>query len=240
MNNPVSENIEIVRQKIAEAARRAGRQPGEITLVAVSKTVSAELVRAAFDAGVSDFGENRIQEAQAKIKALGQDGLRENVRWHFIGHLQTNKAGAAIGMGFELIHAIDSIKLLGVLEEQARKQAKKQRALVEVKLSPEPSKHGVSEEGLMEILAASERAGQKQKQKHISIEGLMGMPPWSARGEDSRPYFARLRALKEKAEKAGFHLPRLSMGMTNDFEVAIEEGATLVRVGTAIFGSRTK
>ena len=234
MENPVSENIGIVRQKIADAARRAGRRPEEITLVAVSKTVSAELVKAAFDAGVADFGENRIQEAEDKIKAMREAGLAQAIRWHFIGHLQTNKTGAAVGLGFELIHAIDSARLLGVLEEQARRRAKKQRALIEVKLSPEPSKHGVSEDGLMEILAASERAG------YISIEGLMGMPPWSARAEEARPYFARLRALKERAEKEGFHLPRLSMGMTNDFEVAIEEGATLVRVGTAIFGGRSK
>ena len=238
MNNPVSENIEIVRRKITDAARRAGRRPEEITLVAVSKTVPAELVKTAVDAGVTDFGENRIQEAQAKIKALAETGLpgtglpAQGIRWHFIGHLQTNKARTAIGMGFELIHAIDSAKLLGVLEEQAQKQGKKQRALIEVKLSAEPSKHGVSEEGLFEILHAA------QRMEHVSIEGLMGMPPWFEEAEKARPYFARLRTLREKAEKEGFHLPRLSMGMTGDFEVAIEEGATLVRVGTGIFGGR--
>ncbi|MDA8389031.1 MAG: YggS family pyridoxal phosphate-dependent enzyme [Nitrospiraceae bacterium] len=231
MQNPVSENIEIVRRKIADAARRAGRKPEEITLVAVSKTVSPELIRAAREAGLTDFGENRIQEAEAKIKALGAG---PGIRWHFIGHLQTNKAGAAIGAGFELIHTIDSVKLLDVLDAQAQKQGKSQRALIEVKLSAEPSKHGVPEEGLFELLRASERAA------HIRIEGLMGMPPYFPEAERARPFFARLRALREKAEKEGFGLAHLSMGMTHDFEIAIEEGATLVRVGTAIFGGRAK
>lgn len=228
MENSIAENIEIIRQKISAAALRSGRRPGGITLVAVSKTVPADLIKAAHEAGVADFGENRIQEAAGKIKTL--PGLP--IRWHFIGHLQTNKAKAAIDMGFELIHTVDSVKLLTVLEEHAKKTGKSQRALVEVKLSEEPSKHGTSEEGLLELLRAAEGA------EHIKIEGLMGMPPYFQEAERARPYFARLRALKEKAEKSGCMLQHLSMGMSHDFEIAIEEGATLVRIGTAIFGGQ--
>ncbi|MDA8326722.1 MAG: YggS family pyridoxal phosphate-dependent enzyme [Nitrospiraceae bacterium] len=236
VKNPLAENIENVRRRIAEAALRAGRRPKEITLVAVSKTVPPALIKAAHEAGLSDFGENRVQEAAAKMRALSgpaESGGAADIKWHFIGHLQTNKARAAIEMGFELIHTIDSIKLLNILEEQAEKAGKSQRALVEVKLSEEPSKHGVqSEEGFYELLRASRKMG------HIKIEGLMGMPPYFTDARKARPYFARLGALRQKAEDEGFHLPHLSMGMSHDFEVAIEEGATLVRIGTAIFGGR--
>ncbi len=235
MKNPLAENIENVRRRIAEAALRAGRRPEEVTLIAVSKTVPPELVKAAYEAGVSDFGENRIQEAGGKIKTLRESGIgqaaeRPPVRWHFIGHLQTNKAGAAIGMGFDLIHTVDSERLLDVLEARAAKAGKSQRALIEVKLSEEPSKHGVSPGGVCSLLRAAQGAG------HIRLEGLMGMPPYFPEAEKARPYFARLRRLRQEAEAEGFHLPHLSMGMSHDFEVAIEEGATLVRIGTAIFG----
>ena len=238
MQNLLAENIENIRRKIETAALRAGRRPEDITLIAVSKTVPADLIKAAYEAGISDFGENRIQEAAGKIKKLpatgsGQAPDRPPIRWHFIGHLQTNKARAATDLGFELIHTVDSIKLLNALEEHAKKAGKRQRALIEVKLSPEPSKHGVFEEGLFELLRASAGAG------YIKIEGLMGMPPYFHGAEKARPYFARLRELKQEAEDRGFQLLHLSMGMSNDFEIAIEEGATLVRIGTAIFGGRT-
>ena len=228
---PLSEKIESVLRRIREAALRAGRDPRDVTLVAASKSVTPEDVLEAFDAGVGDFGENRIQEAKKKMDALPGVPLR----WHFFGHLQTNKANAAIDMGFEIIHSLDSVRLLGLLENHAAKTGKSQRALIEVKLSDEPSKHGATEEGLFEILHAS---GEK-KAPHIKIEGLMTVPPYFSRPEEARPYFARLRALREKAEGV-FHLPHLSMGMSHDFEAAIEEGATMVRIGTLIFGGRTK
>lgn len=226
----MAENIEGVFLRIREAAAKAGRDARSITLVAASKSVSPEKVKEAFGAGLSDFGENRIQEAQKKMGALS--GLP--LRWHFFGHLQTNKANAAMDMGFELIHSVDSVRLLNILETRAAKAGKNQRALVEVKLSVEPSKHGVQEEGLFEILCASRGASR------IKIEGLMMVPPYFTGRQEARPYFARLRALKEKAEAEGFYLPHLSMGMSHDFEAAIEEGATIVRIGTAIFGGREK
>ncbi len=234
MGGPLTENlaedIECVLFRIKRAALRAGREPRQIRLIAVSKTVPAERLKEAFDCGLADFGENRIQEARTKIGSLA--GLP--VRWHFLGHLQTNKAGEAVKMGFELLHSVDSERLLGILENQAAKAGRTQRALIEVKLSAEPSKHGVTEGSFFDLLRASREA------PHIRIEGLMTVPPYSSVPEEARPYFARLRVLKERAQTEGFDLPELSMGMSHDFEVAIEEGATMVRIGTAIFGGRTK
>lgn len=230
MAENLAENVECVLFRIKRAALRAGRDPGQIKLIAVSKTVPAERLKEALDCGVADFGENRIQEAKTKMDSLA--GLP--ARWHFIGHLQTNKAGAAIEMGFELIHSVDSERLLYMLEKHAARAGRTQRALIEVKLSAEPAKHGVSEEFFPDLLKACREA------PHISIEGLMTVPPYSEDPQDARPYFARLRALKERAEAEGFTLPHLSMGMSHDFEAAIEEGATMVRIGTAIFGGRQR
>ncbi|MDA8088683.1 MAG: YggS family pyridoxal phosphate-dependent enzyme [Nitrospiraceae bacterium] len=230
MKNTVAQNIQDVLRRIKEAAVKAGRDPKDIRLVAASKLIAPEKLKEAHEAGVDDFGENRIQEAKKKMEALS--GLP--IRWHFFGHLQTNKANAAIDMGFELIHSIDSVRLLDLLENHAAKADKSQSVLVEVKLSGEPSKHGVAEEGLFEILDAS------RKTPHIKIEGLMTVPPFFSKPEEARPYFARLRAARDEAVKEGFPLKHLSMGMSHDFETAIEEGATIVRIGTLIFGGRTK
>ncbi len=228
MSGGIEGNIGAVLGRIERAALKSGRKAGDIMLLAVSKTASPQLVREAFRAGQRHFAESRVQEARAKMKEL--EDLE--IDWQFIGHLQINKARAAVGCGFSLIHSVDSKKLLLELEREAARAGRVQRALLEVKLSPEETKHGVEEEGLMELLIGS------GKTKHMKIEGLMTIPPYSDRPEDSRPYFRRLRELRDRAEGEGFRLPELSMGMSNDFEIAIEEGSTIVRVGTAIFGER--
>jgi hypothetical protein len=232
MAGGIRENTEAVRRAMERAAGRAGRPPAEITLLAVSKAVGAGAVREAFEAGINAFGESRVQEAGRKMAALGGLGIS----WHFIGHLQTNKARAAASGGFELIHSVDSVKLLRELDRHAAAVGpfgKIQLALVEVKLSHEETKHGVSPEKMDEVLAASEGM------KNVRIEGLMTIPPYFEDPEESRPYYRRLRELRDAYQVEGFSLPVLSMGMSHDFEVAIEEGATIIRVGTAIFGQRT-
>lgn len=224
------DNIRNINKKVSEAAATAGRNPDEIKLVAVSKTVSAEVVREAVRAGLRTFGENRVQEARGKIEQLGD--MREPVTWHMIGHLQKNKARQAVAL-FDLIHSVDSPKLLRVIDKEARRAAKTQRVLIEVKLSEEETKHGIDKSGLSELL--KEAAGMQ----NVRVEGLMTMPPYFEDQELSRPYYAELRRLRDalRSEISG-GLMELSMGMTNDFEVAVQEGSTMVRVGTAIFGAR--
>lgn len=202
---------------------RAGRSPEEIRLVAVSKTVDAALVREAVEAGQRVFGESRVQEALAKAGELAGRGIE----WHMVGHLQKNKAKAAVGL-FEMIHSVDSVELLRLIDKYAAQAGKRQRVLLEVNLSGEESKHGASESSLPALV--NESTGLE----NVLVEGLMTIPPYSEEPEHSRPYFRRLRELAGR-----FGLKDLSMGMTNDFEVAIEEGATLVRIGTAIFGERS-
>jgi len=221
-------NVRQVQAEMAAAARRAGRDPGEVRLVAVSKTVAAARVREALAAGVEVLGENYLQEARAKMDEVGGPA-----RWHFIGHLQTNKAAQAAGR-FELIHSVDRLKLLTALEAAAARQGLTQEILLEVNLAGEASKSGVAPQDLPELLAAA------LEQPHLRVRGLMAMPPWLPDPEAVRPYFqelARLRAELAKKFPAA-RLTELSMGMSHDFAVAIEEGATLVRVGTAIFGAR--
>lgn len=227
----LKENIISVLGRIRSAAMAAGRNPEEITLVAVSKTVPVHVVEEACKAGLAVFGENRIQEAAGKMEAMKSTPAR----WHFIGHLQTNKARAALKLGFELIHSVDSERLFLELEKQAGllNINKKQNVLLEVKLSHEPSKHGMGPGELFNLLEKSSVA------THINIAGLMTMPPWSADREAARPYFSKLRELRDEAIGRGFTgCSALSMGMSGDFETAIEEGATLVRVGDSIFGGR--
>jgi pyridoxal phosphate enzyme (YggS family) len=226
----VKERLDRIRKRIADAAVRCGREPESVRLVAVSKTVSAERVRQAVAAGVDTLGENYIQEARGKIDALAA----LPVAWHFIGHLQTNKAKYAVRL-FELIHTVDTLKLATELDRQAAKAGKTQRVLVQVNVSGEAPKSGASE------VEAGRLVAEIAKLPHLSLEGLMTMPPFFDQPEKARPYFRDLRRLRDEIRQRdlpGVDLRELSMGMTGDFEVAIAEGATLVRIGTAIFGER--
>lgn len=223
----VALNLEEVRHRIAAAAHRVGRDPASVKLVAVSKTKPVELLREALAAGQRLFGENYLQEARPKIEALG-----EAAAWHFIGHLQSNKSKAAVNL-FELIHGVDRPKLALALDAAAARGDKIQEILIQVNLAGEESKSGVSPEAAPELLKDIARL------PHLRVMGLMTMPPWLTDPEAVRPYFRRLRELRDRLLQLDLGpLPELSMGMSGDFETAVEEGATLVRVGTAIFGER--
>jgi pyridoxal phosphate enzyme (YggS family) len=227
----IAQSVAAVRERIARAAGRAGRRPEEITLVAVSKTHPPERVREAFAAGLRDFGENKVQEAEGKVAALA-DLRAQGLRWHLIGHLQANKARKAAAL-FDCIHSLDDAGLGLRIEKAAAQSRKTLPLLVQVDLAGEESKFGMDEQHLfpaLEILRGL---------KAVQVEGLMVMPPLAEDPEETRPYFRRLRALRDQARERNLLLGNaLSMGMTHDFEVAIEEGATMVRVGTAIFGER--
>lgn len=227
--NDIAERLEVVRATIAEAARRAGRFPGEIELLAVSKGHDADKLRLAVNGGQLLFGESKVQEARAKIPLLPS-----NLRWHFIGHLQKNKVRHALPH-FELIHSVDSLELAQQLDRAAKEDGLHPRVLLEVNVAGEGSKFGWRPEAIgnaMEELLSLNR---------LSIEGLMTIPPIAEEAEAGRRYFAALRQLRDSLEaEFKLELPQLSMGMSGDFAVAIEEGATLVRVGTAIFGSRRR
>jgi pyridoxal phosphate enzyme (YggS family) len=227
----IAERVAAVRERIARAAERASRPAGDVTLVAISKTQPAEAVRAAFSAGVRDFGENRVQEAEPKIAAtveLAAAGLR----WHLVGHLQSNKVRRAAAL-FGLVQSIDSVELAERLARAGEESGREVRGLVEVDLAGEATKYGLPEAELLPALQALRgRAG-------LRLEGLMLLPPLLEDPEALRPFFRRLRALRDRALGEGFIAAgELSMGMSHDFEAAVEEGATLVRVGTAIFGER--
>jgi pyridoxal phosphate enzyme (YggS family) len=215
-----------VQDRIHAATVRAGRDASSVTLVAVSKAIPVDAIRQAVEAGVTILGENRVQEARDKIAVL--PGLST---WHLVGHLQTNKARLAVQL-FDLIHSLDSLKLAQALDRYGQELAKPVRCLIEVNLGGEESKSGMTEDGVRPLLEAA--AGFR----HLRIEGLMALPPFLPDPEQIRPFFRRLRTLRDKLRDEGFPLGELSMGMTHDFEVAIEEGATLVRIGTAIFGPR--
>ncbi len=211
------------------AARRAGRNPGEIRLVAVTKTVDAERVLQAVQAGVEILGENYVQEGKKKIDRVGH-----RVGWHFIGHLQTNKAKIAVRL-FDLIHSVDNLELAEELNRAAEQQRKAMPILLQLNLSGEPTKFGASEEEIFRM------AEQISRMPALAVAGLMTLPPYFENPEDARPYFIHLREMRERLRReniSGLAMHELSMGMSNDFEVAIEEGATLIRVGTAIFGPR--
>jgi len=226
----IKENLERVRERIARAAARAGRGPEEVLLVAVSKTVPPERIREAIAAGARTLGENRVQEAKEKIQALGRSG----VSWHLVGHLQSNKVKDAIAL-FDLIHSLDRLSLAEELDRRGRASGKRVEVLVQVNAADEPSKGGFRADELRQALEAlAGRAG-------LWVRGLMAIPPEPKTPEDSRPCFKAMRTLLEQARGwgiTGLDLDALSMGMSGDFEVAIEEGATIVRVGTAIFGPR--
>lgn len=230
----IADNIAAARERIAAAARRAGRRPEEIALMAVSKTHSPERIREAYQAGLRLFGENRVQEFAGKADALADLAGAE---WHMIGHLQTNKAGKAAEL-FSGVDSVDSVKLAEKLNASAR-SGSKLSILIEVNVGGEAAKSGVDPDsrGLEELLASA------PKFEALEIRGLMTVPPFANDPEQARPYFRRLRALRDaiaarKLPAVGMDV--LSMGMSHDFEVAIAEGSTCVRVGTAIFGERTK
>jgi hypothetical protein len=231
-NSPMEEiaaNLARIATRIAEAAQKCGRSPDEIELVAVSKTHAAEKVQAAVEAGQLLFGESRVQEARAKIPLLPS-----RLRWHFIGHLQKNKIRHALPL-FELFHGIDSLALAQDMDRIAEEEGMRPRILLEVNLAGEASKHGFSPEPLRRDLETTLSLGR------LTIEGLMTIPPLSPEAEASRRYFVALRELRDQLEREfNVRLPQLSMGMSGDFAIAIEEGATLVRVGTAIFGERSR
>jgi PLP dependent protein len=223
----VPDNLISIQQRIRAACARAGREAASVTLLAVSKTHPPETIQTAVNCGLLHFGENKIQEARAKIPLCPG-----KARWQFIGHLQSNKVRDAIEL-FEMIQGVDSLGLAREISKRAEQAAKMMPILLEVNVAGEASKFGYQP---ARLLAELKELNALPK---IEIHGLMAIPPFSPLPEKSRPYFQRLRELKIEAEKIlGFPLPHLSMGMSGDFEVAIEEGATIVRIGTALFGER--
>jgi pyridoxal phosphate enzyme (YggS family) len=225
----IRDNLLMVLDRMDQAAKRAGRDPEEIKLVTVSKTVEPARIREAIEAGVTILGENYVQEARRKIEEIGH-----GIQWHMIGHLQTNKAKYAVSL-FDYVHSIDGISLAREIDRRAAQKGRRVRALVEVNLSGETSKFGIDPEDVMELIQ------HVASLKHISIEGLMTMPPYFDDPERARPYFVGLRELRDRVRREkieGLRMDELSMGMSGDFEAAIEEGATMIRVGTAIFGER--
>jgi pyridoxal phosphate enzyme (YggS family) len=223
------DRIEEVRERIARAADRSGRSPGEVRLVAVAKTFPAGWVLEGVEAGLTDIGENRVQEAEPKIAAVG----RGRVRWHLVGHLQRNKAARAAEL-FDRIHSVDGVDLARTLSRHASAAGRILPVLVQVNVSGEASKSGVAPEGLESLV------GGIADLPGLALDGLMCIGPIEARGDEARPWFARLRALRDRTEAAlGRKLPELSMGMSGDFEAAVAEGSTMVRIGTALFGPRT-
>ncbi|HJU05555.1 MAG TPA: YggS family pyridoxal phosphate-dependent enzyme [Nitrospiraceae bacterium] len=226
----IARNVQIVHNGIEQAARRAGRNPKTIRLIAATKFVPVELVRTAIEAGVMDVGESRLQEALPKIESIGQDA----VQWHFIGRLQRRKVKSVVGR-FALIHSVDSLELAAEIERRAKEAGMQQAVLLEVNLGAEAGKTGFAPAALSGALVAL------NSMEHVAVKGLMAIPPRVEDPDTARPYFRALRELAVAAAHGARQrmvLDELSMGMSNDYQVAIEEGATMVRVGTAIFGDR--
>jgi len=229
MNEDIEANIQNIRQRIAAAAARAHRDPAGIRMMAVSKTVEPERIQRALDAGITLLGENYVQEAREKIPAVGR-----GAEWHMIGHLQTNKAKYVVHL-FDWIHSVDRLELAQELDKRAFQHNRRLNVLVEVNVSGEASKNGIEPSGVPELVRRISAL------PHLTIRGLMTMPPYSDNPEHSRPYFQALRGLRDEIHAAAIpnvRMDELSMGMTDDFEVAVEEGATIIRVGRAIFGER--
>jgi pyridoxal phosphate enzyme (YggS family) len=230
LHNDIARRLTAIRQRLAAAAAGAGRRPADVRLLAVSKTFSLEHVRAAAAAGQTDFGENRVQEALQKI-----DGSADlKIRWHLIGTLQSNKARKTAA-AFSMIHSVDSLKLLQLLDTAAAEALARPEVLIQVDLAGEATKHGIPPAGAMDIVRTGSNC------RSARVVGLMTIPPYFDDPEKARPYFARLRDLRDTLLKEGLEpglLRELSMGMSHDFEIAVHEGATIVRLGTAIFGNR--
>ena len=225
----IVENVENIRRRIACACDKAGRTPGDITLVAVAKTFSAEMVQQVLDVGIYDIGENFVQELREKRENLGNNPIR----WHFIGHLQTNKV-KYLAEWIHLIHSVDSVDIGREISKRAERSGRTVDILLEVNTTGEKSKFGLAP------AVVAMRVKELMQFPNLNVAGLMTIGPFLPDPEESRPAFRTLRTLRDNMKNEGVHLPHLSMGMTNDFEVAIEEGATLVRIGTAIFGKRIK
>lgn len=231
MAGQLEKNLGDIRQRIAAAAQRSGRDASDIKLVAVTKTHPVEVLREALDAGISVFGENKVQEAEGKIEEIG----RETAEWHLIGHLQSNKARRAVQL-FDIIHSVDSLELAERLERICSEEGRDVLPVfVQVDLAGEATKSGVDENELPELI------DRLQACRHLQFDGLMILPPYFEDPGATRPYFTRLREIRDRLREQDVFAGEgeLSMGMSHDFEVAIEEGATVVRVGTAIFGERT-
>ncbi|MDA1190288.1 MAG: YggS family pyridoxal phosphate-dependent enzyme [Candidatus Poribacteria bacterium] len=228
-DEPLVERLTEIRGRIADAARRAGRSPDEITLIAVSKTMPVNLIAEALDAGVTDLGENRVQEGEEKIPALPN-----RATWHLIGHLQSNKAKRAVEL-FEWIQSVDSLKLLQRLDRIATELGKRPRLLLQVNATGNPNQSGVSPTDVTSFIAAA------SEYTSVSVEGLMAIAPFTTDDSQLRRAFASVRELADRHHSTDIgstQLRHLSMGMTGDFEISIEEGATMVRIGSAIFGAR--
>lgn len=231
----VAENIAEVQRRITQAARRAGRDPGEVSLMAVTKTLPPERIREAYHAGIRLFGENRVQEFAGKADVLRD---LKDAKWHMIGHLQSNKAGKAAEL-FVAVDSVDSLRLAQRLNTAAQELGKKLAVLIEINIGGEEAKSGIAtgSNELEEILLAAPGL------EHLEFRGLMTVPPFTEDSQQARPHFRKLRELRDQIaahQWPGIGMNVLSMGMSHDFEVAIEEGSTCVRVGTAIFGERTK
>jgi pyridoxal phosphate enzyme (YggS family) len=231
MSALIKEQIDIIRQRIAEAARKSGRPASAVRLMAVTKTVDDQRIMQAIAAGVDMIGENYVQEARRKIELMGK-----SIEWHLIGHLQTNKARYAVRL-FDMIHSLDRIELARELDRRSRMSGVVTRVLVEVNISGEETKRGVAHRDALPLIR------EVSALENISVQGLMTMPPWFDDPQEARPFFVALRELKDRV--AAENLPRvqmqeLSMGMSQDYQVAVEEGATIVRIGRSIFGERGK
>jgi len=229
MEADITANINKIKQRIAAAAARCNRAPDSIKLLAVTKTVPLPAIEQAIKAGITALGENYVQEAKEKIAVIGQ-----RVSWHMIGHLQTNKAKYTVNL-FDYIHSVDRLELAAEIDKRARLIGRKINILIEINVSGEKTKNGIT------ALEAIELIKNVSMLDCVSIKGLMTMAPYSTNPENSRPYFSELRNLRNKIISEGItniQMEELSMGMTDDFEIAIEEGATIVRIGRAIFGQR--
>ncbi len=227
----VAEHIAQIRKNIHAAAQRVGRDVSTIRLIAATKTVQTSKLQQAYAAGIKTFGENRLQEAQEKMSQFGQ---REGLEWHFIGRMQRRKLKAIVG-NFSLLHSVENVEQAQTINALAERQGIQQPVLLEINLGGESSKGGFTIAELEQVMTSLDRMS------NVNINGLMTLPPRSSSPEGARPYFAQLRLLKDKLAESAWnhiHLKELSMGMSDDYEVAVEEGATMVRIGSAIFGPR--
>ena len=220
-------NLALIRERINKAVSRRNTAPENITLVAVTKTVPPRVINEALELGINNFGENRVQDALPKIECLPAE-----INWHFIGHLQTNKVRQVLPV-FKLIHSLDSIKLAGAIQKEAEKKNMVANVLLQVNIGEEKSKYGFRWEEVQDALV------ELTQLNHIKVLGLMGIAPFVEDPEEVRPYFRRLYSLFREINLPGIEMKYLSMGMSNDFEVALEEGANMIRVGTSLFGSRS-